>query len=298
MDRSGLADFLRRRREALLPGDVGLPPGVRRRTRGLRREEVAALTGMSTDYYARLEQQRGPQPSEQMLSAIARALRLTLDERDHLFRLAGQHAPPRARRSDHVSPALLRVFDRLADTPAVVLSDLADTLVQNPLAAALLGDGTGHTGLARSAYYRWFTDPAPRSRYRPADHAHQSRLQAAGLRAALSLNSSDARAQEIVRRLLQQSPEFAAVWESHVVATRFDDHKALIHPELGSIELDCQALFTEDQSQCLLVLTAAPRTESAEKLALLGVIGTQSLPTDVPAVPAVPASGAPTSPAT
>jgi transcriptional regulator with XRE-family HTH domain len=254
---------------------VGLPPGARRRTSGLRREEVAALTGMSTDYYARLEQQRGPQPSEQMLSAITRALRLSLEERDHLFRLAGQHAPARASRSDHVSPALLRVFDRLTDTPALVLSHLADTLVQNRLAAALLGDSTGHTGLARSGYYRWFTDPEPRSRYRPDDHAHQSRVQAAGLRAALSINSSDARAREIVRRLLQVSPEFAGVWEQHEVARRFDDHKTLVHPELGVIDVDCQALFTEDQGQVLLVLTAAPGTESAEKLRLLSVIGDQ-----------------------
>jgi transcriptional regulator with XRE-family HTH domain len=275
MDRSGLADFLRRRRESLQPVDVGLPPGARRRTSGLRREEVAALTGMSTDYYARLEQQRGPQPSEQMLSAIARALRLSLDERDHLFRLAGQHAPPRARRSDHVSPALLRVFDRLADTPALILSDLADTLVQNRLGAALLGDSTGFTGLARSGYYRWFTDPEPRSRYLPADHDHQSRVQAAGLRAALSLNSSDARAREIVRRLLLVSPEFAAAWEQHEVARRFDDRKTLVHPELGEIDVDCQALFTEDQGQVLLVLTAAPGTESAQKLQLVSVIGAQ-----------------------
>jgi transcriptional regulator with XRE-family HTH domain len=275
MDRSGLADFLRRRREALQPADVGLPPGARRRTSGLRREEVAALTGMSTDYYTRLEQQRGPQPSTQMLTAIARALRLTLDERDHLFRLAGQNAPARCRPSEHVSPSLLRVFDRLTDTPALVLSDLADTLVENRLAAALLGDSAGHTGLARSAYYRWFTDPEARSRYRPADHAHQSRVQAAGLRAALSTNGSDTRAQELVGRLLQVSPEFAEVWEQHEVARRFDDHKTLVHPELGEIDVDCQALFTEDRGQVLLVLTAAPGTESAEKLQLLSVIGSQ-----------------------
>src|SRR5438105_11655973 len=111
MDRTGLGEFLRHRREILRPRDVGLVEGPRRRTNGLRREEVAALAGMSTDYYARLEQQRGSQPSEQMLIAITRALRLTLDERDHLFRLAGHHAPARMRRSDHVSPALLRVLD-------------------------------------------------------------------------------------------------------------------------------------------------------------------------------------------
>lgn len=119
MDRNGLANFLHRRREALQPGDMGLVPGPRRRTKGLRREEVAQLSGMSTDYYARLEQQRGPQPSEQMVAAIARGLRLGLDERDHLFRLAGHHAPTRVRRAEHVSRALMRVLDRLDDTPAI-----------------------------------------------------------------------------------------------------------------------------------------------------------------------------------
>ena len=276
VDRPLLADFLRRRREALQPADVGLVAGPRRRTSGLRREEVAALVGMSADYWTRLEQQRGPQPSEQMLTAIARALRLTLDERDHLFRLAGHSAPVRVRRTEHVAPALHRVFDRLADTPALVLSDLGDTLLQNRLATALVGDETRYTGLARSAFYRWFTDPDARSRYPARDHAHQSRLQAAGLRAALSTGGSDARAAEIVRRLLATSAEFAAVWEQHEVARRFDDAKTLVHPELGEIDVDCQVLFTENQAQVLLVLTAAPDSESAEKLALLSVIGEQT----------------------
>jgi transcriptional regulator with XRE-family HTH domain len=275
VDRSGLADFLRTRREALRPSDVGLVPGPRRRTAGLRREEVAALVGMSADYYTRLEQQRGPQPSEQMLAAIARALRLTLDERDHLFRLAGSHAPARVRRSEHVAPALLRVFDRLQDTPALILSDLGDTLVQNRLAVALLGDQTSYTGLARSEFYRWFTDPAARSRYPEADHEHQHRLHAAGLRAALSAGGADARAAEIVRRLLAESPDFARIWAEHPVGKRFDDAKTLVHPELGPIDVDCQVLFTENQAQVLLVLTADPGSESAAKLQLLSVIGEQ-----------------------
>ena len=113
MDRAGLADFLRKRRAMLQPEDVGLPQGARRRTTGLRREEVAALAEMSTDYYSRLERQRGPQPSEQMLAAIARGLHLTLDERDHLFLLAGHSTPRRAMRGDHVSPGMMRILDRL-----------------------------------------------------------------------------------------------------------------------------------------------------------------------------------------
>ncbi|CCH89447.1 putative transcriptional regulator, XRE family [Modestobacter italicus] len=275
MDRSGLADFLRRRRAALQPADVGLPPGARRRTAGLRREEVAALTGMSADYYSRLEQRRGPQPSEQLLTALARSLRLSLDERDHLFRLAGHSAPLRMHRSEHVSPALLRVFDRLGDTPALILSDLADTLVQNPLATALLGDQTGHTGPARSAYFRWFTDPAERRPYPEASHAHQSRMYAAGLRAALTADRTDARAQDIVRQLLDRSAEFAALWQEHQVGKRFAEAKTLLHPEVGAIDVDCQVLFTENQAQLLMVLTPVPDSESAEKLQLLAVIGRQ-----------------------
>ena len=139
MDRELLADFLRHRRESLQPEDVGLARGARRRTTGLRREEVALLASMSTDYYARLEQQRGPQPSPPMLAAIGRGLRLTLAERDHLFRLAG-HTPPRSDvRTNHVAPGMRRVLDRL-DAPAMVTNDLGEVLAQNPLGVALFGD--------------------------------------------------------------------------------------------------------------------------------------------------------------
>jgi transcriptional regulator with XRE-family HTH domain len=275
MDRAALAGFLRRRREVLQPGDVGLPAGSRRRAAGLRREEVAALATMSVDYYTRLEQQRGPQPSEQMLASLARALRLTGDERDYLFRIAGHNPPASARAATHVAPALLRVLDRLEDTPALILSSLGETLVQNRMAAALFGDRTGYTGLARSDIYRWFTDPAERRIYPEDDRARQSRALVANLRAAYGMMGPRSRAGEIVRALTKASAEFAGLWERHEVAKRFEDHKTLIHPELGPVELDCQALFTEDQSQALLVLTAPPRTEGYEKLQLLAVLGQQ-----------------------
>jgi transcriptional regulator with XRE-family HTH domain len=273
MDRGALADFLRRRREALRPEEVGLPVGARRRTRGLRREEVAALAVMSTDYYTRLEQQRGPQPSEQMLGSLARALRLTGDERDYLFQISGHSAPTPAAAATHVAPALLRVLDRLSDTPALILSNLGETLVQNRMADALFGDKSGYTGLARSEIYRWFTDPAEQRRYPELDRDRQSRAQVANLRAAYGSMGPRSRAGELARALQKASPEFAALWERHEVARRFEDHKTLIHPELGPIEVDCQVLFTEDQSQALLVLTAPPRTEGYEKLQLLGVLG-------------------------
>ncbi len=275
MDRAALADFLRRRREELHPDDVGLPVGARRRTPGLRREEVATLALMSTDYYTRLEQRRGPQPSEQMLASLARALRLTRDERDYLFRVAGRNAPDQVTDASHVAPPLLRVLDRLDDTPALILSHLGETLEQNRLAVALLGDRSAYEGLARSEFYRWFTDPSERLLYPEDDRDRQSRAQVANLRAAYGVLGPDSRAGELVRALERESAEFVEIWERHEAAVRFADHKTLLHPEVGAIELDCQVLFTQDQSQALLVLTAAPHTDAADKLELLGVLGRQ-----------------------
>ncbi|WP_309069438.1 helix-turn-helix domain-containing protein [Microbacterium sp.] len=274
-DRAALAEFLRARRAALQPEDVGMAAGARRRAAGLRREEVAQLTGMSVDYYTRLEQSRGPQPSEQMLAALARALRLTADERDYLFRIAGHAAPDRIGAGTHVAPALLRVLDRLEDTPALILSSLGETLVANRMAVALFGDHTARTGPARSDVYRWFTEPAARHVYPAEDRPRNARALVANLRAAYGALGENSRAGELVRELSARSAEFAALWERHEVARRFEDHKTLIHPELGPIEVDCQVLFTEDQSQALLVLTAPPRTEGWEKLRLLSVLGSQ-----------------------
>jgi hypothetical protein len=275
MDREQLADFLRRRREALQPEDVGLTRGPRRRTSGLRREEVALLASMSTDYYGRLEQQRGPQPSESMLAAIARALRLNQDERDHLFRLAGHTAPARTSRSDHVSPALLRVLDRL-DTPAQVVTDLAETLAQNPQAVALVGDQLHFAGLARSMFYRWFTDPATRALHDPDEHDRLTRTYVASLRIAMARHPEDERGLALVAALHAASPEFGARWAEHDVAPRpSDQRKVFLHPQVGRIALQCQTLVAESEAQALLVYTATPGTEDAEKLRLLDVVGAQ-----------------------
>ena len=252
-----------------------MPAGVRRRTAGLRREEVAVLAGMSTDYYARLEQRRGPQPSEQMIASIARALRLTADERDHLFRICGHNAPTRVLRSDHVAPGLMRVFDRLGDTPAMIVSDLGETLVQNQQATALVGEQTSFTGPARCAVYRWFTDPLVRLRYPVRDHEYQSRVQVASLRSAAGLARGDSRADALVGALRAASEEFVRVWDRHEVKVSESDHKTLVHPELGEIEVNCQKLFTDNRAQMLLVFTAQPGTEGYEKLQLLSVLGNQ-----------------------
>ncbi|GAA1912819.1 helix-turn-helix transcriptional regulator [Streptantibioticus ferralitis] len=269
MDRAQLADFLRRRREALQPEDVGLRKGPRSRTPGLRREDVATLAGMSVDYYIRLEQERGPQPSQQMAAALARGLRLTLDERDHLFQLAGHPTPGRGASAEHVSPAVLRVLDRLADTPAQVVTDLSETLAQTRPAVALLGDQTCFTGPERSAIYRWFTDPASRAIYPEGDHELHSRIFVSQLRTAHVRGSQGPRSTALIRRLLPVSAEFAELWSRHEIGYRHGDSKRILHPRVGLLDLQCQALLAEDHTQALLVFTATPGTDSYEKLALL-----------------------------
>ncbi|GIF20286.1 transcriptional regulator with XRE-family HTH domain [Actinoplanes tereljensis] len=266
MDRARLADYLRTRREALQPEDVGLPRGPRRRTRGLRREEVAVLSDMSIDYYTRLEQPRGPQPSPPMLGALARGMRLSMEERDHLFQLAGYATPARTADGEHVNPGMLRIFDGLRDAAAQVVTHVGETLLQTPLHVALMGDAGRYTGLARSFHYRWFTDPASRLIYPLDERDEQSRLIVADLLTAYTRKST--KAQAIVGDLRARSPEFAALWRQHPVAGTYCGPVRLEHPEVGELELHCQRLIDPDQSQQLVVYTGAH-----EKLRLLSVIG-------------------------
>lgn len=275
IDRVGLAGFLRHRRESLQPEDVGLPRGRRRRTSGLRREEVAALCHMSTDYYSRLERERGPQPSIQMIASIAQGLHLSLDERDHLFRLAGHQPPTRGGTGEHVSPGMLRIFDRLHDTPAEIVTELGETLRQTPLGVALTGDATAYRGPARSLGYRWFTDPATRNLYAPEEHAFLSRMFVSGLRGVVTERGPGSRAAHLVE-LLSGNEEFRRVWDLQEVGIRPHEVKNFVHPELGALELTCQSLLDPDQSQWLLVYTAIPGSESHEKLQLLSVLGTEA----------------------
>ena len=162
-DRPALAEFVRLRREAFTPGDVGLAGGTRRRTAGLRREEMAQLAGLSIDYVVRLAQARSSRPSDQVLAALSRALRLSDDERDHLHLLAGAHPPVRGARHPHVRRAVLHLLDAVGDAGVFVTSDLGHLLAANPLAVSLLGRGPGGTAREESTIWQWFTDPAARA---------------------------------------------------------------------------------------------------------------------------------------
>ncbi|WP_437115000.1 helix-turn-helix transcriptional regulator [Streptomyces flaveolus] len=271
-----LGSFLRSRRERIRPAEVGLPTGPRRRVPGLRRDEVAQLAGASVDYYNELERGAGSQPSEQMIAALARALRLSADERDHLYHLAGRPVPVQGGAASHVHPGMFDLLQRLTSTPAQVITDLHVTLVQNPLAVALLGDQSGFHGARASFIHRWFTDPKARQLYPEADHEAQSRAFVADLRAAAARrDAKDVEARSMISALLDVSSEFAALWADHDVAFRRDDRKRLNHPTLGLIEVNCLTLFSEDGRQRLLWFTPAVGTDSAGLLDLLTVVGTQ-----------------------
>ncbi|RRQ27312.1 XRE family transcriptional regulator [Rhodococcus sp. Eu-32] len=278
IDRVELAAFLRRRRESLHPEDVGMSRGRRRRAVGLRREEVAELCHMSTDYYARLERGTGPHPSVEMIASICQGLHLSVAERDHVFRLAGHNPPVRGTESDHVGPGVLRILDRLQDTPAEVVSELGETLRQTPLSAALTGDASLRVGTARSLGYRWFADPSTREMYHPDERDFLSRLYVSGLREIVTLRGPGSRAAEYVDLLHDRSEEFRALWAAHEVGLRPRHVKRFVHPIVGELELQCQTLLDPDQFHRLLVYTAVPGSDSYEKLQLLAVVGTQTIP--------------------
>jgi transcriptional regulator with XRE-family HTH domain len=277
VDRPELADFLRRSRDRLNPADVGLGGGARRRTPGLRREEVAQLAGMSVDYYTRLEQARGPHPSRQMLGALARALRLSADERDHLFHLAGEEPPRETGASGHVRPGLLLILDRLHDTPAQVVSDIGDVLVQNAMASALLGDVSARPPEMRNVVRLAFTEPSAMDIFPPEDHETLARSHVAHLRAVLAARPDDPRAAGLVAELRAASELFARLWTEHEVAVRRSDTKRIRHPVVGEMELDCEVLLSSGHGQRLIVYTARPGTDAYERLQLLRVVGLQDL---------------------
>ena len=284
MDRPELADFLRRSRERLRPQEVGLPSGPRRRTPGLRREEVTHLAGISADYLMRLEQARGPQPSTQVLAALARALRLTDDERDHLYVLAG-HRPPAGRLAgSHVRPGLLYLLDQLTATPAQILSDLGDVLAQNAMAHALFGTVCSvrkhDCDQDHNILWRWFNDPAVRDAYPAEEREDQSHRMVANLRAAAARREYDADSTGLVSRLSASSAEFAELWQLHEVEVPRHSRMRVLHPEIGPIALDCEVLLTPSEDQRLLIYTAPPGTPSIDHLELLRVVGSEQFAED------------------
>jgi hypothetical protein len=212
-----------------------------------------------------------------MISALARGLRLTVDERDHLLLLAGHSVPVRPGSGTHVSPGLMRILDRLTDTPAQVMGPLGETLAQNASAVALLGEQSHFTGPSRAAAYRWFTDPSERLIYPAEDHDHHSRVHVSQLRNAAARLGPQSSATALIQQLLALSPEFVELWGVNQVGVRSSEQKRFMHSEVGELSLYCQVVLDPDQLQTLLVFTATPGTESADKVRLLSVVGTLNI---------------------
>ncbi|SDU48990.1 helix-turn-helix transcriptional regulator [Jiangella alkaliphila] len=275
MDRTELAAFLRSRRAHVRPVDVGLTAGRNRRTPGLRREEVAQLTGISADYYIRLEQARGPHPSAQVVEALARALRLTGDERAHLFHLTGRAPLPSTGPRRDVPAGILHLLERLDDSPAVVIDAKYDVLAWNPMWAALMAVDPAGLPLEQLNSLRGFFSPAAAAF--AAEHTQFAREAVADLRAAAARYPRDAELRRLIGDLTAGSALFRDLWDRHEVDVRRSTHKRVVHPVVGVLELDCETLLIPDRDQRLVLYTAAPGTPSHQALQLLKVVGLQDL---------------------
>jgi transcriptional regulator with XRE-family HTH domain len=258
-----LADLLRSRRGRLQPGDVGLPAGARRRTRGLRREEVAQLAAISTTYYTFLEQGRDVNPSRQVLDALARALRLSPAERAHLHELAHGHQPPAARQADEVlAPAVAALVDRLNPHPTYVTGRRFDVLAANRAARALWTDWPALPPQERNMLWWTFTDPAARSIL--VEWETEASALLARFRAAADRHPDEPEFANLIQRLQAASAEARAWWPRHDVVALSSGIKRLHHPLRGDLDLQHVVLqLADDPEQKPSPPTA--RTSSASR---------------------------------
>ncbi|MFI6159183.1 helix-turn-helix domain-containing protein [Micromonospora haikouensis] len=267
-----LGDFLRARRGRLRPRDVGLEPGGRRKVTGLRREEVALLAGLSTDYYQRMEQGREVRPSDDVLAAIAGALGLDERERRHLFTLARAARRPVPARADHGPervPEGTRRLLRVLDTPAVVLGRHLDLLAWNPLAQALLGDPGGHPPERLNMLLLMFDDALTGRRSCP-DWERQALDYIGMMRVAVAADPTHPRATAVVGELSIRSAEFRRLWARHDVRESVSGTKTFRVPEVGDIVLAWDTYpLPGNPGPVLLVFTAEPGSADADRLRLL-----------------------------
>jgi transcriptional regulator with XRE-family HTH domain len=290
---SELGKTLHAWRDRVTPAEAGLPANGVRRAPGLRREELAQLAGLSVDYVVRLEQGRSSSPSAQVLTSLARALRLDDAERDHLFVLAGQAPPAPGRISAYIPPGVQRLVDQLDGAPLSV-ADASWTMISwNSLWAAMLGDPSGLRPRQRNIIWLHFTGRAGvpngrpdgatyvaghgRVRQTPEQTERFKLAMVTDLRAAVTRYPKDPDLHAFVADLRAVSPEFATAWDEHQIGFHGSDHKTIEHPDLGPIVLDCDVLTVPGSDLRIVVYTAPPNSEAAEKLKLLSVIGLQSL---------------------
>ena len=266
-------------RDRVAPATVGVAQGRRRRATGLRREELAELAGISVDYLTRLEQGRATSPSAQVVEALARALRVTDGERDLLFRLAGHIPPGLDLVSTRITPSVQRLLDRLANTPVAVYDATWTLIIANAPYDALMGPTTNWRGIERNSIWRHLIGPGNRAVQTHEERADQQARLVADLRLTAARYPADQRLKRLIRELAALSPRFVELWEGGNVEPHQDHgrHKTIDHPDVGHITLDCDTLVAAADDLRIMIFTAEPGTEDAERLTLATVLGTQSL---------------------
>jgi transcriptional regulator with XRE-family HTH domain len=261
--RLALADFLRKQRAHLSPADVGLPPGLRRRTPGLRREEVAQLANIGASWYIWLEQGRNIHPSMQVLESLAQALRLTPNERRHLFLLAGQFLPPQTPPlEEHISPVLRQMLSDLEPAPAYVMGRRFDYLAWNNAAEKILAISAASLPYERNLVWRCFTDPMMREHFSHWEQMARGLL--AEFRATSARYPGDEWFEELIEALKQVSPEFCRWWQEHDAPRELAGDKIMEHTTLGHLEfqhLTLQVLSDPDVRVTLYMPNQMTRTQ-------------------------------------
>ncbi|MGW0856410.1 helix-turn-helix transcriptional regulator [Streptomyces sp. NPDC002690] len=278
MAKAEFGQAVRRWRDRVPPEAAGLVPGGHRRAAGLRREELAMLAGISADYVTRLEQGRATHPSGQIVEALAGALRLSGAEREHLFRLAGLAPPGPGTVPTRISPSVHRLLDRLTGTAVAVYDATWTLLLANPSYTALMGDPAGWRGHERNGVWRNLLGPGTsRVRQTPQERRKLETVLVADLRTAAARYPGDPRLASLLAELRAGSARFAELWDSGAVGTHESARKTIDHPDVGTLTLDCDVLTVAGDDLRVMVYTAEPRTEDAERLALLTLLGTPAV---------------------
>lgn len=265
---------VRRWRDRVPPEAAGLPAGGHRRAAGLRREELALLAGISVDYVTRLEQGRATNPSEQVVEALGRALRLSAAEREHLFHVAGLVPPGQGTVPAYITPSVHRMLDRLTGTPVAVFDAAWTQLLANPLYTALMGERHGRE---RNGAWRAFLGSGDRVRYTAQSRRAMETAVVADLRTAAGRYPDDQQLRRLVTELRTNSERFAELWDAGALGRHEAASKTIDHPQVGSLTLDCDVLSVAGSDLRIMIYTAEPGTQDTERLELLAVLGTQTL---------------------
>jgi transcriptional regulator with XRE-family HTH domain len=265
-------ETLRSWRDRATPEEFGLPIAAHRRVRGLRRQELAQLAGVSPDYLVQLEQGRASTPSAQVLTGLARALRLTEAERAHLFRLAGQLVPDEKRISDTLPHSVRRLVAQLSASPAAVYDVRWNPIAWNAMWAYAMGDPLDRTERERNMAWRCFTGLPTRIVRSPDERREYEETIAADLRASSGRYPGDSGLARLIDELHQTSPRFRSLWEARRVGVYEQEYKTVDHPQVGVLQVDCDILTTHRNDLRVVVYTAAPGSRSAKMLAELSAL--------------------------